>query len=250
MHVLNHLALVRWTLGFPEASLRTAQRALDRARELAHPVSTGLALHFACHVRELRREWDAAARLAEELMALGVRHGLAQFRAWAATQSGAALIGRGELAAGIADLQRGVAELRGAGDEAWRPFYDALLAGALAGLGRTEDASVVLDEAIAMAGAGQHVHEAEIHRVAGELFLAAGRAADAEARLVQALAVARAQQARSFELRVATSLARLWAQRGERRRGRELLAPVCGWFAEGLDTPDMRQAQQLLEALS
>ena len=97
VHVLNHLALVLWILGFPEASLQTAQRALDRARDLAHPVSTGLALHFACHVHELRREWIVAGRLADELMALGARHGLAHFRAWAATQRGAALIGRGKV---------------------------------------------------------------------------------------------------------------------------------------------------------
>ena len=125
VHVLDHLALVRWgTLGFPESRLpESACVALDRARELPHPVSTGLAMHFACHVRELRREWDAAARLAEEL--IGARRAsiaLAHFRAWAATQSGAALIGRGELAAGIADLQRGVAELRERrGRRLWQP---------------------------------------------------------------------------------------------------------------------------------
>ena len=82
VHVLNHLALTLWMLGFPEASLQTAQRALDRARELAHPVSTGLALHFACHVHELRREWASAGRLADELMALGAQHDIAHFRAW------------------------------------------------------------------------------------------------------------------------------------------------------------------------
>ena len=237
-------------LGSPEAGLRTAQRALDRARELAHPVSTGLALHFACHVHELRREWGPAARLADELVALGERHDIAHFRAWGVTQRGAALIGRGEVAAGIADVHQGLAELRRAGDEAWRPFYGALLAGALRETGRTEEAQRVLDEAAALVSEGQRAHQAEVHRAAGELLLEmAGRRLEGEARLLQAVEVARAQQARSWELRAATSLARWWAERGKRNEARDLLATVYGWFNEDLDMPDLRDAKGVLDAL-
>jgi class 3 adenylate cyclase/predicted ATPase len=250
VHVLNHLALALWMLGFPEASLQTAQRALDRARELAHPVSTGLALHFACHVHELRREWGSASRLADELMALGAKHDLAHFRAWGVTQRGAALVGRGEIAAGIADVRRGLAELRGAGDAAWRPFYGALLAGAVKEAGRTEEALCALDEAAALVDEGQRAYEAEVNRVAGELLLSVpGRRSEAEARLRRAVDVAHAQRARSWELRAATSLAHAWAEQGEGRKGLDLLAPLYGWFAEGLDTPDLRDAQGLLAAL-
>jgi predicted ATPase len=208
-----------------------------------------LALHFACHVHELRREWSAAGQLADELMALGMQHGVAHFRAWAATQRGAALIGQGDTAAGIADVHRGLAELRGAGDVAWRPFYGALLAGAEAG--GTEEAPRAIAEAAALVDEGQRAYEAEVNRVAGELLLAvAGRFSEAEVRLRRAVDVAHAQRARSWELRAAMSLARAWADRGEGRKGRDLLAPLYGSFAEGLDTPDLRDAQELLEALA
>ena len=252
VHVLNHLACALWMLGFPDASLQTARRALARARELAHPVSTGLALHFACRVHELRRDWVAAARLADELVALGARHDVPHFRAWGTTQKGAALVGQGEAAAGVAEMRQGLAELRRAGDQVWRPFYATLLAGALREAGQIEEALGVLGEATALVGQGERVHEAEVHRATGELLLTmGGRRSEAEARLLRAVEIARAQQARSWELRAAASLARARAAgRGERGEARDLLAPVYGRFAEGFDTPDLRDAEGLLAALA
>jgi predicted ATPase len=251
VHVLNHLALARWMLGFPESGLQTAQRALERARQLAHPISTGLALHFACHVHELRREWGSVGRLADKLMALGAQHDLPHFRAWGATQKGAALIGRGNSAAGITQISRGLAELRGASDEVWRPFYGALLACALKKAGRTGEALAALEDAATLIGEGQRAHEAEVHRAAGKLLLSVSdRRAEGEARLLQAVEVAQAQGSKSWELRAATLLARVWMERGERRRGQDLLAPIYGWFTEGFDTPDLREAKALLDALS
>jgi adenylate cyclase len=219
VHALNHLALALWMLGFPDASLQTAQRALDRARELAHPVSTGLALHFACHVHELRREWGSVARLAHELVALGERRGLAHFRAWGVTQKGAALVGRGEIAAGISGMCRGLAELRRAGDLVWQPFYDTLLAGAMREAGRVEEALGMLDDAAALVDEGNHVYAAEVHWAVGELLAAGDRHPEAEARLRRAVAVARAQQAKSCELRAVTSLARTRAAGDDGRKG-------------------------------
>ena len=235
--------------GVPEGSLQTAQRALDRARELAHPVSIGLALHFACHVHELRREWASAGRLADELMALGAQHRIAHFQAWASTQRGAILIGHGKVS-GIARMHRGLDKLRSAGDEAWRPFYDTLLAGALKASGRNEKALAVLDDAVATVGAGQRMYEAEVHRVAGELlFTAPGRRAEAEAHLAQALEVARKQQARSWELRAATDLARQRLAQHRPREANALLEPIHTWFTEGFDTPDLQAARTLLDGL-
>jgi class 3 adenylate cyclase/predicted ATPase len=250
VHALNHLALALWMLGFPDASLQTAQRALDRARELAHPVSTGLALHFACHVHELRREWGSVARLANELVALGERHDLAHFRAWGVTQKGAALVGRGEIAAGISGMCRGLAELRRAGDLVWQPFYDTLLAGAMREAGRVEEALGMLGDATALVDEGNHVYAAEVHRAAGELLLAAGdrQHPEAEARLRRAMAVARAKQARSWELRTVMSLARTRVAGQGAAHG--LLAPVYGWFTEGFGTPDLVEAKQLLDTLA
>jgi predicted ATPase len=252
VHVLNHLACALWMLGLPDASLQTARRALAQARELAHPVSTGLALHFACRVHELRREWAAAARLADELVALGARRDIPHFRAWGATQKGAALVGQGEAAAGIAEMRQGLAELRRAGDRVWWPFYATLLAGGLREAGQIEEALGVLDEATALVGQGERVHGAEVDRATGELLLTVGgRRSEAEARLLRAVGIARAQRARSWELRATASLARARAAgRGERGEARDLLAPVYGRFAEGFATPDLRDAEGLLAALA
>jgi tetratricopeptide (TPR) repeat protein len=218
---------------------------------MAHPVSMGLALHFAGHVHELRRDWEAAGRLADELMALGAQRDFPHFRAWAVTQKGAALAAQGETRTGITDLRRGLAELRAARDEAWGPFYLGRLADALGKAGRTEEALTALDEAAAPVGRGQRAHESEVHRAAGELLLSiAGCRSEAEACLLRSLAVARAQCARSWELRAATSLARTWAERGEARKALDLLAPLYRWFAQGVGAPDLREAQDLLQQLS
>jgi predicted ATPase len=251
VHVLNHLALAQWMLGFPDASLRTVHQALDRARQLAHPLSIGLAVHFACHVHELRREWGAVGRLAHKLATLGGQNDVPHFRAWGIAQIGAALIGRGNSVAGITEMSRGLAELRGAGDEVWRPFYDALLACALKEAGRTGEALAVLDEAGTLIGKGQRAYEAEVYRASGKLLLSiSDRGTEGEARMLQAVEVARAQGAKSWELRAATSLAQLWMERSELRQARDLLAPVYGWFTEGFDTPDLKNARVLLDDLA
>jgi adenylate cyclase len=210
-----------------------------------------LALHFACQVHELRREWDAVGPLAEELLALGARHAFPHFRAWGTVQRGVARVSEGAVAAGIADMRRGLADLRRAGDEVWRPFYATLLARALKEADRTEEGLAVLAEARAQVGKGERVHEAEVHRTAGELLLAtAGGRDEGEAHLLRAMEVARTQRAKSWELRAATSLARARAGSGHRGEARDLLASVYEWFAEGFDTPDLRDAKALLEAPS
>jgi predicted ATPase len=251
VHVLNHLALAQWMLGFPDTSLQTVHRALDRARQLGHPLSTGLALHFACHVHELRREWGSVGRLAHQLTTLGGQHNVPHFRAWGMVQTGAALIGRGNSAAGIMEMSRGLAELRGAGDEVWRPFYDALLACALKEAGRTEEALAALNDAATLISEGQRAHEAEVHRATGKLLRSiSDRSAEGEARLLQAVEVARAQGAKSWELGAAISLAEVWIERSELRQARDLLNPIHGWFSEGFDTPDLKRAKALLNVLA
>ncbi len=224
---------------------------MGRARELAHLVSMGLALHFACRVHELRREWEAVGRLADELMALGERHDIPHFRAWAVTQQGAALLGWSDVEAGITKVRRGLAELQAAGDAAWRPFYATLLACALDEVGRADEGLALLEEVVSLVRDGQHVFEAEVHRCAGKLLLAlAGRNDEAEARLLQAVEVAHSQAARSWELRAATLLARTWLERGRRRESLDLLAPLYRSFSEGSDTADVREAKAVLDALA
>ena len=164
---------------------------------------------------------------------------------------GWALAEQGQIEAGLAQMRQGLAAWRATGTEL-RPYFLGLLAEAyrkgeqaVAGLG-------AIDEALALVQQHQETFcEAELYRLKGELLLslAAGHAAEAEACFHQALDIARRQQAKSWELRAATSLARLWQQQGKRAEAQALLAPVYDWFTEGFDTADLQEAKALLEEL-
>jgi predicted ATPase len=133
------------------------------------------------------------------------------------------------------------------------PWYLSNLAGAYAKLGQFDDARRCIDEAMtAVEITKERWIEPDIHRIAGEIALMSPKpeAAKAEVHFERALAVARAQQARSWELRAAMSLARLWRDQGKRAEAHDLLVPVYGWFTEGFDTVDLKEAKTLLDALA
>jgi predicted ATPase len=135
----------------------------------------------------------------------------------------------------------------------WMPSHQTTLATACAELGHFEDARRCLDEAMAaLEATKERWGEAEVNRIAGEIALKSPQpnAAKAEAYFDSAITVARAQQAKSWELRASTSMARLWRDQGKRDGARNLLAPVYGWFTEGFETRDLKEAKALLEALA
>jgi predicted ATPase len=149
-------------------------------------------------------------------------------------------------------ITSGITASRSTGATVWMPFYLSCLARAHADLGKFDDAWRRIGEATtAMETAGERWCEAEIHRVAGEIALLSSKpdAAKAEAYFERALSLARAQQAKSWELRAAMSMARLWRDQGKRDAARDLLAPIYGWFTEGFDTLDLKEAKVLLEEL-
>jgi predicted ATPase len=159
---------------------------------------------------------------------------------------------RGKFEEGIGQIQQGLATQQAVGAGIARPCFLILLAEAHAAAGQIEAGLSVLDETVALiARSAERYQEPEAHRLRGELLLerSAADVPQAEEALRQSLAVARRQRARSWELRAATSLARLWLRRGERAAARDLLAPVHAWFTEGLDTVDLLQARALLEQL-
>jgi predicted ATPase len=143
--------------------------------------------------------------------------------------------------------------LQSTGSSLWVPFYLSSLANAYAEAGQFSDAVRTIEEATAMLQTtGERWCEAEIKRIAGEIALKSPsrNAAKAEGYFERALTVARQQQAKSWELRAAMSLARLWRDQGKVQEGRELLAPVYGWFTEGFDTRDLKEAKALLGQLA
>jgi predicted ATPase len=147
----------------------------------------------------------------------------------------------------------GIAAFRSTKATVWEPFYLSCLAGANAELGQFDDAWRSIGEAMtAVEKTKETWCEAEVHRVAGEIALKSlgPNMAKAEASFERALSVARQQQAKSWELRASMSLARLWRDQGKVQQAREMLAPVYGWFTEGFDTRDLKEAKALLEELA
>jgi predicted ATPase len=203
-------------------------------------------------VHTFRGERDLAQEKAEGAIALGREHGLPHWMMFGTIVRGWARAMQGEFEDGIAQIQQGLATQAAVGAGIARPCFLIMLAEAHGAAGQVEAGMGVLADAQALVECtGERYQEAEIHRLRGELLLkrSASDASPAEAAFLEALAVARRRAARSWELRTATSLARLWRQQGKRGAARDLLAPIHGWFTEGLDTADLREARARLEEL-
>jgi predicted ATPase len=230
-------------------------------------------------LHQLRREVQATHERAEAEMVLAQEHGLEFMLAEATFLRGWALAEQGQGEAGIAQMRQGLAAWQALGAELFRPYYLALLAEAYGKEGQSEEGLRVVTEALALVDqSGERRGEAELYRLKGTLMLQSktsrrsvtGEAqtrqdkseeastqhptphtqAEVETCFRQALTIACRQQAKSWELRAAMSLARLWQQQGKRTEAHELLAPVYGWFTEGFDTADLQEAKTLLEELS
>ncbi|HEX6383971.1 MAG TPA: AAA family ATPase [Anaerolineae bacterium] len=246
---LAHMALLLWTLGYPDQARQRIEQALSAARELDHPFSLAFAHIHAARVYHLRREYRLAYEQAGAAVALAGKHGFAQFEA-------VGLILRGgtqaqPTAADIAQVQRGLDFTLDIGREVAPPSFLALLAEAHARAGQLDEGLEVLAEALTAADTTEERwYEAELHRMKGELMLAHGDAAAAEQSFQIALEVGRRQQARLFELRTAVGLGRLWQQQGRQQEAWELVATCYGWFSEGFETPDLKEARALLEETS
>jgi predicted ATPase len=198
------------------------------------------------------RAWHLVQERAEAAIALARAQGLPHWVAYGTIMCGWTLAMQGQWEEGIAQIQQGLVAQQATGAQIARPHFLALLAEAHAVADQAEAGLDILAEALALVDhTGERYWEAEIYRLKGELLLqqAVSDAPQAEACFQQALAIARRQQAKSWELRAAMSLGRLWQQQGKRQAAYNLLAPVYGWFTEGFDTADLRETQRLLEEL-
>jgi predicted ATPase len=250
---LAYAAAVLWSLGYPEQALHRSHEALTLAAELSHPINLATALNHAVLLHLARWEWHMAQEQNEAMMALATEQGFAPIVTLAAgNRAVLALRTQGQGEEIIAILHRNHAARRATGAPP-RPSQLATLAEVYRHVGQIEEGLRLLAEALAVADTnGEQVNEARLHRLRGEflLVLSADNLAEAEACFQQALAVARRQQAKLFELRAAMSLARLWQRQGKRDAACALLAPIYGWFTEGFDTPDLQEAKVLLDELA
>jgi adenylate cyclase len=251
---LSFSGLVLWCLGYPDQALDRNRRAVALAHELSHPVSLVQALRWIAALHQLRRETSAIREHAEAAIALATEHGFPYWKGWAASLQGWVLAQTGEGEAGIARIRQGLATHLSTGGAFDRPYMLALLAEAYEGAGRVDEALVVVDEALASVRAtDERYYEAELHRLKGASLLVQGEGAglaQAETCFKHAIEIARQQRSRSLELRAVMSLSRLWQRRGKVQQAQELLAAIYGWFSEGFNTSDLREAKALLAELA
>jgi class 3 adenylate cyclase/predicted ATPase len=242
-----------WFLGCPDQGLRQSQEAMALAQQIAHPFSLGFALFFAAVLHLCRREVRLTQERAAAVMSLAKEQGFQYWIDGGSIYHGWALAQQGQGKEGIEQMHQGMKAWRAAGAELGRSLILTLLAEAYGTMGQPEAGLTVLAEALVhVEHTGECYYEAEIHRLKGALLLQQSSANQAEAEhcFHHAIAIAQNQQAKSWELRAATSLARLWQSQGKRQEAHDLLAPVYGWFTEGFDTADLKDAKALLEALA
>ena len=249
--ILSFRSWALWLLGYPEASRRDIESALKNAREIGHAPTLMYSLFCAAGMQIYYGNYLRANELAGELLALAEEKDAMLWKAASLTYQGCTSILIGNAAVAVDQLTSGIRAWRSTGATLWMPLYLPFLARARAALGQFDDAWHCIEEATT-AATKEAWWEAEVNRVAGEIRLLGPKAnaAQAEQCFERALAVARQQQARSWELRAAMSLARLWRDQGKPQQARELLAPVYGWFTEGFDTRDLKEAKALLEELA
>jgi predicted ATPase len=270
------LCFAAWTLsllGYLDQALQRIRDALTLAQELSHPHSLVWAIDFGAIVHHMRREWLQTRERAEAVIALASEQGYPLWVAAGTCFRGSALLQTGQVDEAITQIRQGLSFWQGTGAALARSYFMATLAEAYGKNGQYDEGWRMLAEALEFADThGDRFWEAELYRLRGELLLqqTTGRKqedqpppepsmlaeaehsvrSEAAACFQQALTVARRQQAKSLELRAAISLSRLWQHQGKPDDARHLLAEIYGWFTEGFDTADLREAKAVLEELS
>jgi len=240
--------IVLFCLGFPGQALAQSRAAIAEARELAYLPSLATSLTLGCELLSLIGDTTALREQAAELTAVTIEQGSSArrnhetvFRAWLE-------VGNGDPTKGISLLRSALA---GRSGEVWTPHYMALLARACETVGDIEEPLTLLDDALQIvARTGERWFAAELNRRKGELLLRRGCSEAAEKLYREALRIAEGQEAKLWELRAAVSLARLRRDQGRLAEARDLLVRTHGWFTEGFDTPDLKQAKVLLDQVA
>ena len=248
-HVWNSHVL--WCLGYPQQALEGCEQGVGIARAFTQPFSEGLAITYLAMLQELSARGETFQAQAEDALAFTQKYQVFYYLAWANILVQFAQTWQQPDGEGLSRLRDAIRGFTETGARIRLPYYLSLLARACQRAGRVDEGLTALDQAFAAARAyGEVWWDAELHRLHGELLASSGaNAGEVEAAFLRSIDIARSQQARSLELRAATSLARLWQSAGRAGDARQLLAPVFAWFSEGFDTPDLQAASSLLDQL-
>jgi adenylate cyclase len=250
---LSRLSWALWILGYPESALARVQEALTLAQQSSHMYSIAFARYYASLIHQCRREARATQEQAETVLALSREHGFVLWSAEGLFMHGWALARQTHVDAGIEQMHQSLTTLEAMRVEIGHSSLLVMLAESYWTAGQTAAGWRVLAEARAiMDKNAEGYYAAELSRLTGEFLLQESQGqqvVDAEQHFHQALTLARRQGAKSFELRAAMSLSRLWQGLGKRVAARYLLTEIYSWFTEGYDTLDLQEAKVLLEAL-
>jgi predicted ATPase len=251
--IFVYRALAHWMLGYPETALADADHALEDAREGGHAGTSMYAQLHTSFTNILCAKYAAANAQSNEVVRLADEKGAALWKALGTMEQGCVLALSGKASEAIQMINSGITTYRSTGSRVYLPFFLAHLSRAYAELGQFDDAWRCVGEAMTVVETTKEQwYEAEINRIKGEIALNLPQpgSAQAGAYFERALTVARMQQAKSWELRAAMSMARLWRDQGKPQQAHDLLAPVYAWFTEGFDTRDLKEAKALLEELA
>jgi predicted ATPase len=243
-----------WILGYPDRALRLNNEKDAHARRIGHPFDLGWALGMGAHLFDHRCDYVDLRKRAEEIERLGRENSLpVLWTMFATLPYGLALIREGKLVAGIALMRASMPEWEDSGGKVGNPTYRGFRAEAMALAGDLDNALELVEEAINQIehpGWGERLSYAEVLRLKGWMLSLKGDPEGAERNFLTSLDWARRQQAKMWELRTSTSLARLWQSQGKSQEAYELLTPVYDWFTEGFDAPDLKDAKALLDELT
>jgi class 3 adenylate cyclase/tetratricopeptide (TPR) repeat protein len=247
---LSALSRTLWILGHPQQAVEAAERALGHARTLGLAFSTAFALDGAAFLGVLGADPQTAAARANEVMDHSIEHGLADYEQRARFIQGALLAQSGDPQRGVELMRAAIAAIERSNSLNRRTLYLGHYAAAHASLGQLDTALDLIEQAIQVAErTDERFFEAELYRLRGDMLSRLGMGSEAEAELRRALTIAQQQQARWWELRAATGLAKHCHALGRDMQASSLLEPAFGWFAEGFETADLREAKTLLDRL-